>query len=97
MYISTEIHDAICTAGAWAIGIMLAVGVVYFMVATVIPRIWENTIFFRMRLAEEVLYRRYKRAEKRYRRAARRYKQMLRRCESNLSFFAMLTGGDGRR
>lgn len=52
MYISKEVHDALCEAGVWACGIMLGT----MTLAVVLPWLWKKTRFMRAVLKIKLAY-----------------------------------------
>ena len=82
---SKELHDAICIAGAQAIGLMLFAGVIF----CVLPWIWRKTGLQRYFIAERIRcelalirIRRYEKACMRMKCLERRYRNALRYLDS---------------
>jgi hypothetical protein len=74
MYISKELHDAICEAGVWGIAITLGA----MILAVFIPWVWKRTWYYRARI---MLWVRYKRDVHRYKAAMRVFDKPVRWCE----------------
>ena len=68
---NAQLHDAICTAGAYGIAVTL----IGMALPYILPWIWRKTRFFRMRGRAWV---RYRRAIAQIRQDARRYKAAMR-------------------
>lgn len=64
MYISKQLHDAICEAGLWGIGITLG----FLILSALIPWVWRNTWYQRALI---VLWFRYRRDVHRHKVAMR--------------------------